>query len=94
MARQKIKPVLSPVEQKHIAATTIFMAVDTIRRAGLEEDFLAKCAEQNRGMLISKSDLDFVKTYLAGYANANWSELDTEMVLPNIKRIAKSQPRC
>ncbi|EUB98248.1 hypothetical protein PMI07_006562 [Rhizobium sp. CF080] len=94
MAEQKIKPVLSKVEQKLIPAATIFMAVDTIRKAGLEETFLAECAKDNRGMIISKADLDFVKTFLANFANRSLLTVDADTLLPNIKRIAKSQPQC
>ncbi|MDX0967311.1 hypothetical protein [Sinorhizobium medicae] len=94
MVEQKIKPVLSKVEQKLISAATIFMAVDTIRKAGLEEAFLAECAKNDRGMVISKSDLNFVKTFLADFANRSLLGADAGTLLPNIKRIAKSQPQC
>jgi hypothetical protein len=94
MEEQKIKPVLSKVEQKLIPAATIFMAVDTIRKSGLEEAFLAECAKEDRGMVISKADLDFVKTFLSDFANRSLLKVDADALLPNIKRIAKSQPQC
>ncbi|MEH0296012.1 hypothetical protein V6R98_27970 [Agrobacterium sp. CCNWLW71] len=94
MAEQEIKPVLSKVERKLVPAATIFMAVDTIRKAGLEEAFLAECAKDGRGMVISKADLDFVKTFLTDFANRSLLTVDVDALLPNIKRIAKSRPQC
>ena len=94
MSREKFTPVLMQVPQKAISAEAIFMTVKTIVAAGLEEDFLKRCATDERKMIISKDDMDFIKTYLATHFNNRPSDAVESILSPNLERIVRSNPQC
>jgi hypothetical protein len=102
---EPIIPRLMTAEVKHIKADVIFMAVETIQRMGeaAKADFLAKCAAENRGMVISKADLNFIKDYIASVINqAPEPPLFAEALhatafaatMADVRRIVRSDPPC
>lgn len=83
---------------KFIDAQTVFETVDQIRATGKEEAFFAACREKRRGMVVSREDANFIKAFLAEFANLNLLEgrqsRETRALRTAIRRTATSGPRC
>ena len=98
MARPKVKVRKVEVSLKFLSARAVFEIVEEVRRTGLSEEFLKQCDERQSGVVISKEDANFVKKFLADYANEprdgeQGSDEDREL-LAMIVRTAGSRPRC